>query len=88
MASVEKLSISLTRELTASVREAVLTGDYASESEVIREALRQWKGRREAREASIERLRHAWEEGLASGPELDGDEVLAELQQIVDGRTG
>ena len=43
MAAVEKLSIALTSELTADIRQAVSTGEYASTSEVIRDALRAWK---------------------------------------------
>lgn len=43
MSKLEKLSISLTPELAFLVRSAVTEGDYASTSEVIREALRDWK---------------------------------------------
>ena len=43
MSRLEKLSISLTPELASLVRSAVTEGDYASTSEVIREALRDWK---------------------------------------------
>jgi antitoxin ParD1/3/4 len=43
MSKLEKLSISLTPELASLVRSAVTGGDYASTSEVIREALRDWK---------------------------------------------
>ena len=46
MASVEKISIALTEELASLVRGAVESGEYASSSEVIREALREWKARR------------------------------------------
>jgi S-DNA-T family DNA segregation ATPase FtsK/SpoIIIE len=43
MSKLERLSISLTPELASLVRSAVAEGDYASTSEVIREALRDWK---------------------------------------------
>lgn len=46
MASVEKLSIALTHEMADEVRTAVKSGDYASSSEVIREALRDWRRKR------------------------------------------
>ena len=42
----EKISVSLTDEHAHLLREAVESGDYASSSEVIREALREWKTRR------------------------------------------
>jgi antitoxin ParD1/3/4 len=43
MANVEKLSIALTAEMAAMVRQAVESGEYASSSEVVRDALRDWK---------------------------------------------
>ncbi len=43
MSKLGKLSISLTPELASLVRSAVTEGDYTSTSEVIREALRDWK---------------------------------------------
>lgn len=81
MANVEKLSISLTPELGAVIRQAVAAGDYASESEVIREALRDWKQRRALREAGLDQLRHLWDEGLTSGPGEDGATAFARLRR-------
>ena len=49
------------------VRKAVETGDYASSSEVIREALREWKARRAVRSEAVSELRRLWEEGIDSG---------------------
>jgi uncharacterized protein len=46
MATIEKVSIALSTELLALVKQAVDGGDYASSSEVVREALREWKARR------------------------------------------
>ncbi|MFI3197560.1 MAG: type II toxin-antitoxin system ParD family antitoxin [Methylococcaceae bacterium] len=40
MASVEKISIALTKDMASVVRQAVDSGEYASNSEVIRDALR------------------------------------------------
>lgn len=67
MSKVEKVSVALTPELLETVREAVASGDYASSSEVVREALRDWLEKRERRSAAIDRLRTAWDEGIASG---------------------
>ena len=63
MSQVEKVSVALTVELAEEVREAVRQGQYASSSEVIREALRQWSLRR----AGQARIRELWDEGVASG---------------------
>ncbi len=67
MSKVEKLSISLTDKLATEVRIAVASGDYASASDVIRDALRVWQEKRERRASAIEHLRKAWDEGVASG---------------------
>jgi antitoxin ParD1/3/4 len=42
MPDVEKISIALPPEMVAGIREAVENGEYASSSEVVREALRDW----------------------------------------------
>lgn len=67
MANVEKISIALPADMAILVRKAVDTGDYASSSEVIREALREWKARRAARSEAVSELRRLWEEGIDSG---------------------
>jgi antitoxin ParD1/3/4 len=67
MTQVEKVSVALTAELAEEVREAVRRGEYASSSEVVREALRDWSFKREGRAAAIARFRQLCEEGLASG---------------------
>jgi antitoxin ParD1/3/4 len=77
VANVEKLSIALTPDMAAVVREAVEGGDYASASEVVREALRDWKLKRAVEGEVIAELRRLWQEGLDSGsPEpLDMQEI-------------
>ncbi len=79
MAQVEKISVALTGRQIASLKSAVETGEYATTSEIIREALRDWELRRELRQDEILRLRKAWDEGIASGP---GREIDFELLKI------
>jgi antitoxin ParD1/3/4 len=67
MAHVEKLSIALTPEKAAVVRQCVESGEYASSSEVIREALRDWKLKRSLQQNELAELRSLWQAGLASG---------------------
>jgi antitoxin ParD1/3/4 len=83
MAGVAKISVALTPELQELVQDAVTGGDYASTSEVIREALRDWKERRERKRAAIAQLRRLWDEGIASGPaeERDIKDILAEARR-------
>ncbi len=64
MAHVEKLSIALTPEMAAIVRQCVESGEYANSSE----ALRDWKLKRSLQQNEIEELRNLWQAGLDSGP--------------------
>ena len=68
MPNVEKVSIALTTEMAAVVRQAVESGEYASNSEIVREALRDWKLKRVLHKQEIEEIRRLWHEGLNSGP--------------------
>lgn len=67
MASVEKVSVALTSEQISALKAAVDTGEYATTSEIVREALRDWQLKRELRQEDIKRLRQMWDEGVASG---------------------
>jgi len=46
MAEIERMTITLPSDMAAIVKDAVQGGDYASSSEVVREALRDWKMKR------------------------------------------
>lgn len=67
MANVKRISVALTTDIVSSVRQAVASGDYASASEVVRDALREWQQRRAVDRDVVEQLRRLWDEGLASG---------------------
>ncbi|CAN7512837.1 type II toxin-antitoxin system ParD family antitoxin [Rhizobium sp. LjRoot254] len=85
MANVEKLSVALTTQQADLLREAVDSGEYATASEVVREAMRAWQDKWEARRADIRKLRELWDEGKASGePQpLDFDELRKEARQML-----
>ena len=68
MASVEKVSVALTTEQISALKSAVDAGEYATTSEIVREAVRDWQLKRELRQEDIKRLRRMWDEGVASGP--------------------
>lgn len=68
MTNVAKIRIALTPEMAAMVTQAVETGEYATSSEVIREALSEWNQRRSLMQQEHARLRELWAEGIASGP--------------------
>lgn len=86
MANVEKVSVALTPEMAAMMREAVETGEYASASEVMREALRDWKHRRTQRARAIEEMGRLWDAGMSSGPAVDGEDAFARIGQKLDAR--
>jgi antitoxin ParD1/3/4 len=46
MATAEKVSVTLTPEMVRAVRASVESGEYASASEVVRDALRGWQRQR------------------------------------------
>jgi antitoxin ParD1/3/4 len=68
MSNVEKVSIALTPEMAAVVRQAVESGEYASNSEIVREALRDWRLKRNFQQREIEEIRRLCNDGVASGP--------------------
>jgi len=64
----------------AKVSVAAASGEYASASEVMREALREWKKRRALRPCAIEELGRLWDAGLAISPPTDGEAALGRVR--------
>jgi antitoxin ParD1/3/4 len=67
MADIQKVIVALTGEQLATLKAAVETGEYATTSEIVREAIRDWQFKREVRRDDIKRLRQLWDDGKASG---------------------
>ena len=85
MPTVEKLSIALPSEMAALVRRAVDVGEYSSNSEVIRDALRDWTHKRNLREQGISHLRKLWQEAVADESEgIDPEPVFDRLESKLD----
>jgi antitoxin ParD1/3/4 len=84
---IERLSIALPAPMANAVRRAVEEGEYASASEVIRDALRLWESRRQLRERDLDMLRRRWDEGKASGRAgpLDIPGLIAEERAKLNG---
>jgi len=80
MSNVEKISVALTPEMAIMLKEAVSSGAYASSSELMREALREWRERREYRAKASERLGQLWDVGITSGEAVDGPDAMAQIQ--------
>jgi antitoxin ParD1/3/4 len=82
MPSVEKISIALPPEMVAQVRQAVETGEYASSSEVIRDALRDWTHKRQLQQNGIAELRQLWQQARADkSPGVPADKILDQLER-------
>jgi antitoxin ParD1/3/4 len=67
MPDVQKVSIALTGEQLSALKAAVASGEYATTSEIVREAIRDWQFKRELRQEDLNRLRQLWDQGTASG---------------------
>lgn len=65
--ALRTLTVSLTPAQAARMQQAVASGGYASDSEIVREALRLWEQREDLRLLELEQLRRAYAEGMASG---------------------
>ncbi len=79
---MKTLTISLSQQQIARLQQAVASGSYASNSEVMRDALRLWEQRQELRELEINRLKRAYDDGMAGGEAraLDAGTLLSELK--------
>ncbi len=82
MPTVDKISIALPPEMVAQVRQAVATGEYASSSEVVRDALRDWTHKRQLQQNGIAELRALWQQAREkNGPYVPADEVMKRLER-------
>jgi antitoxin ParD1/3/4 len=82
MTTAEKISIALPPEMVHLVRNAVATGEYASSSEVIRDALRDWTHKRNLRQQGVAELRQVWQEALNDKTTgISPDNVLDRLER-------
>ena len=80
MPSAERITITMPSDMAETLRQTVADGEYASTSEVVREALRDWTRNRDTERRELKTLRDAIKAGLDSGPGIPADEVFAELR--------
>ena len=64
MSEIERMTITLPAEMAAMLKHAVQAGDYASSSEVVRDALRDWQDKRAIRAEKLAALKHDIDIGL------------------------
>ena len=82
MSKLERITVTMPAEMAARLRAAVERGEYATTSEVVREALRDWGDERERTEAENLAIRKLLDEARQS-PSLPADEVFARVRQRV-----
>ena len=63
MSDIERMTVTLTAEIARAVRAAVKAGDYASSSEVVRDALRGWRTKCRVQTQAFEEMRALITEG-------------------------
>jgi antitoxin ParD1/3/4 len=68
--------------MAALVKAAIEHGDYASTSEVVRDALRDWVHKRSLRQQDVTELRSLWLEALNDkSPSVPAEDVLDRLER-------
>lgn len=92
MGAIERLTITLPADMAGLVKGAVNEGDYASTSEVIREALRDWKLKRELRLGQLAELKADIFRGLADVAEgrvanFDAERIIARGRKLLADRS-
>jgi antitoxin ParD1/3/4 len=65
MSTIERMTVTMPAEMATFVKGVVETGDYASTSEVVREAIRDLKAKRSQQVQLLEALRNDIDKGLA-----------------------
>ncbi|MFE8032990.1 type II toxin-antitoxin system ParD family antitoxin [Thiohalocapsa marina] len=97
MNTMERITVTLTPEMAQQVRGAVEAGEYASSSEIVREALRDWRHKRALREQALSDLRAKVQEGMdeieaGRVRDFDAERVIrqgkARIQDLATGPAG
>jgi antitoxin ParD1/3/4 len=92
MSEIERLTITLPAQMAADIKDAVNGGEYASASEVVREALRDWKTKRTIRLQELTALKADIDKGLADVAagrvkDFDAARVIERGKKLLAGRS-
>jgi antitoxin ParD1/3/4 len=92
MADIERMTITMPSEMAAVVKDAVDTGDYASSSEVVRAALRDWKFKRALQLEELAALKADIDLGLADVAagrvqDFDTDRIIERGRKLLANRS-
>lgn len=92
MSNIERMTITLPSEMANSIKAVVAAGGYASSSEVVREALRDWQAKREAQLRKLAALQRDLDKGLADRDagrvkNFDSDQIIKRGKKILAKRS-
>lgn len=92
MSEIERLTITLPAKLVADIKNVVAGGDYASTSEVVREALRDWTMKRAVQLQELAALQAEIDKGLADVAagrvkEFDATRVIERGRKLLASRS-
>ena len=92
MPDIERLTITLPGDMAAVVKNAVAGGDYASASEVVRAALRDWKMKRALQIEELAGLKADIDRGLADVAagrvkEFDAKRIISRGRKLLAARS-
>jgi antitoxin ParD1/3/4 len=92
MAGIERLTITLPSDMAAIIRGAVEGGNYASSSEVVREALRDWKMKQALKLQELASLKADIDRGLTDLAEgrvqdFDSARIIERGRKLLAGRS-
>ncbi|MCA7118397.1 MAG: ribbon-helix-helix protein, CopG family [Acidibrevibacterium sp.] len=92
MAEIERLTITLPSDMAAAIKGAVNGGDYASTSEVVREAVRDWKMKRALQLQELAALETDIDKGLADVAagrvrDFDADRIIERGRTLLASRS-
>lgn len=82
MNKLERITVTMPQEMAAKLRAAVDRGDYATTSEVVREALRDWDSEQQRRHDENSRIKAILDEARR-GPSYQAEEVFGRVRQRV-----
>lgn len=85
MSKLERITVTMPEEMAARLRAAVQQGAYATTSEAVREALRDWTAERDRRDAEDAEIRELLAAARASGRRSADDvrrAVLARIEEV------
>jgi antitoxin ParD1/3/4 len=88
MSNAEKISITVTPEMNRMIQKRVKAGDFASSSELIREALRVWQRREDEHKERLAAIRARIQASIDDPrPSLSIEEARADFLRHVESKT-